>query len=192
MTMEKSDSKRLQELRERRMRNANEKERVEKRAKLGNEIAVKLGKSLGVPLSIASFDAKGRLPIEFKRKPSFADCRGLVAAHISENRARQILACCDAKLGKLGGILTCDEYAFVGVAHLSCTTLAALLGAAKALHDSVLFCPDESDSIVLVDHYRMTNVSRDVGFSVVVQGNDLEVKLASCFDNLIQLKVSRR
>jgi len=87
-----------------------------------------------------------------------------------------------------GGVLGFDEYGFVGITRVSSTTLAKLLNAAKALHDSVLFCPDGTGSIVLIDHYRVSGMPRDVGYSVVVQGQELEAKLAACFENVTRLE----
>jgi hypothetical protein len=171
---------------------AEEKERAEKRAKFGEEVVAKTNMALGARLTLDAFDVKAKLPVDFARKPSFADCSGLVAAHISEKRAQEIVDCCDAALGQLRGALGFDEYGFVGIAQVSSTTLAKLLDAAKALHDSVLFCPDKSDSIVLIDHYRVSGIPRDVGFSVVVQGEDLEGKLAKCFENVIRLELTAR
>jgi hypothetical protein len=76
----------------------------------------------------------------------------------------------------------------MGNADIPPTTLGALFEAAKSLHDSVLFYPSGTASVVLIDHYRVAGVPRDVGFSVVVQGHQLETKLAACFENVIRLE----
>jgi hypothetical protein len=53
-----------------------------------------------------------------------------------------------------------------------------------------MFFPADTGSVILVDHYRLEGVSRDFGFSIVVQGSFLEMKLSSCFDNVIRLSRS--
>jgi hypothetical protein len=170
------------------MRAAQEKERAEKRAKHGEDVVAKTNASLRTGLTLDAFDVNANLPVDFARRPSFADCPGLVAAYVGEERVRRITSCCDARMGSFGGQLGFDEYSFVGTTHVAEATLSALLDAATSLHDSVLFCPDGTDSIVLIDHYKVSGVPKDEGFSIVVQGAHLESKLADCFDNVVRLK----
>lgn len=192
MVIDRGDKNRIQQLSEKRARIADEKRRAEKRADYGAKVVEKINAALGTQLTLDSFHVNDELPTEFVRKPNLADCPGLLVAHVSERRIREITECCDATLGKLNGTLGFDEYGFVGVAQVSSTTLLQLAGAAKALHDSVLFCPVGSESIVLIDHYRVSGMQRDVGFSVVVQGATLEERLAPCFENLVKLKAPTR
>ncbi|MEZ5499811.1 MAG: hypothetical protein R3E77_10335 [Steroidobacteraceae bacterium] len=189
--MNESDTNRIRQLRERRMRVAEEKERAEKRAKRGGYVAAKASVALRTHLTLDAFDVDAKLPINFERKPNLAECPGLVAAHVSEKRARHIAECCDATIGPQAGRLGFDEYSYVGTASVASTNFTALLDAATSLHDSVLFCPNDSDSIVLIDYYNVGGLSRDVGFSIVIQGSQLEAKLAICFDNSVSLEGAR-
>ena len=178
---------RIQALKERRMRLAEAKENAEKREKLGSFIVEKVNAALKTNLALDQFDIVAEPPFSFARKSDFTECTGLVAAHTNEPRAREILTCCDEIVGGHGGLIGFDEYGFVGTASIASVTFLQLLDTAKLLHDSVLFWPDGTKAVVLVDHYRVHGVQRDVGFSIVIQGAELEGKLASCFENVVQL-----
>jgi len=178
---------RIQALKERRMRLAEAKENTEKREKLGCSIVEKVNVALKTDLTLKQFDTDKKHPIGFVRKPDFRDCPGLVAAHTNEPRAREILSCCDKIVDGQGGLVSFDEYGFIGTASVESVTFLQLLDAAKLLHDSILFWPNGTDVVVLIDHYEVHGVPRDVGFSIVIQGKELEGKLASCFENIVQL-----
>lgn len=192
MAIDKADKERIEQLRKRRMRLAEEKEREVKRTSHGAEVVAKLNSALGSRLTLDDFDVTAKLPVEFVRQPSFADCMGLVAAHIAEQRIREILACCDAAVGPLSGVIGLDEYEYVGSTRFDSVRFGALLDAAKALHDSVLFCPDDPTGVILIDHYKVSGMPRDVGFSVVIQGELLEAKLAQCFENVVRIRQTAR
>ena len=177
----------IQRLKERRLRLAEAKKNAENRQRLGSSVVEKVNAALKTNLVLDQFDTACEPPVTFARKPDFRDCPGLVAAHTSEPRAREILTCCNEIFGGYGGLISFDEYGFVGTASIEPVTFLQLLDAAKSLHDSVLFWPDASKAVVLIDHYTVRGVPRDVGFSIVIQGTELERKLASCFENVVQL-----
>lgn len=181
MATDSERSERIRELKERRMRVAEQKENVRRRAEFGHAVVEKVNAALGSSLTLDDFEVNVGMPIEFSWQRDFRDCSGLVAAHSSEPVIRAIASCCDAISGPMNGVIGFDEYAFVGTARVEAITLAALLELAKSVHDSVLFCPDGHDSIVLLDHYRVSGVPRDEGFSVVIQGSRLETEYARCF-----------
>jgi hypothetical protein len=187
MATNENEEDRIQRLREKRMRLAKEKEDADKRARHGLSVVAKTNLALGTSLTVEGFDIQGEFPVQLEMRSNLADCRGLVAAHISEKRIREIIACCDAIVRPVTGTLGFDEYRFVGTVKIKSTTLMALLDAAKALHDSVIFCPAESGSVVLLDHYKVSGMERDVGFSIVIQGASLEARLAACFQNVAKL-----
>ena len=179
--METNSSDKVRELRERRIRLAEEKENRRKRSEVGPSVVEKVNTALGSRLVLGDFDAEESLPIQFDREPNFRDCSGLVAAHSSEDAIREIASCCDAISGLMSGSIGFDEYAYLGTARVQSVTLTSLLDAARAIHDSIMFCPDGSDSIVLLDHYRVSGIPRDEGFSFIVQGGRLESEYADCF-----------
>lgn len=187
--LEKRD--RVKALKERRIRLFQARKNSEKREKLGSLVVEKVNAALKTNLSLDQFDAASEPPFSFAWKPDFRDCPGLVAAHTNETRAREILICCNEIVGGHSGLIGFDEYGFVGAASIESVTFLQLLDAAKSLHDSVLFWPDGTEAVVLVDHYMVHGVPRDVGFSIVIQGAELEVKLVSCFENVVQIGESK-
>lgn len=187
MKKDQFEEGRIRTLRERRMRIAEERENAIKRAKVGDAVVSRINAALGTEFSLDDFETDAKLPIEFDGQPNMSDCSGLVAAHTNELRTREIVSCCDAILAPMKGMIGFDEYAFIGTIRTTQTKLMALLELAKSIHDSVLFCPDNYDSIILVDHYKVSGIQRDVDFSLVVQGADLETALATCFENVIHV-----
>jgi hypothetical protein len=182
---------RIRRVREKRMRLAQERESADKRVRHGKSIVAKVNSALGTRLTLDAFNAKGELPVQLDTRPNFADYQGLVAAHISEKRIRELVACCDTVVSPVAGVLQFDEYRFIGTTLVGLTSLRALLDLAKTLHDSVIFCPEGANSVVLLDHYEVSGMPRDVNFSVVVQGTDLESKLAKCFESVVKFERSK-
>ncbi len=187
MSEDAAEQDRIRALKERRTRLAEAKENAEKRESVGNSIVEKVNAAFNMNLTLDQFDIDKKPPIAYVRRSDFKDSPGLVAAHTNEARAREILSCCDEIAGSHGGLISFDEYRYVGFASIESATFLQLLEAAKSLHDSVFFWPYGAESIVLVDHYEVHGVPRDVGFSIVIQGEKLEEKLASCFENVVEL-----
>ena len=183
MAIDRKNEERIRELKDRRMRVAEEREAARKRVELGDAIVAKVNAALRVSLTLDDFETTTNLPIEFVQQPDFRDCPGLLAAHSSEPAMKEIASCCDATLSPMEGMIGFDEYSFLGTARVEAINLISLLELAKLIQDSVLFCPDGYDSIVLLDHYVAGGVPRDESFSLIVQGARLERVLARCFGN---------
>lgn len=135
-----NSSDRIRELRERRIRLAEERESRRKRSDVGSAVVEKINAALGSHLVLDDFDVGGTLPVRFDREPDFRDCGGLVAAHMSEEAVRSIASCCDSISGPLTGIVGFDEYAYVGTARVEAVTMTSLLRscATAPRFDSVL------------------------------------------------------
>lgn len=181
MALGKDDKEKILQLREKRIKLSEQRESVKKRNEYGHDVVAKINQSLGLGKSLSEYDPAVKLPVDFIRKPDFKECPGLVAAYISEGKAFDILSCCGQVSGKLKGTLGFDDHAFVGATNVEFLQLQNLVETAKLLNDSVLFCPQSSDSIILVDYYVTSGVIEDLQFSIVVQGQDLEHKFACCF-----------
>lgn len=181
MPLYKTDTEKVRRLRAKRIKAAEDKKNAESRTKYGKDIVAKINLSLGMQKSLADYDPTAKLPVDFIRKPDFRDCPGLVAAHSSEENILKLLTCCGDIFGASRGVLGFDDSAFVGVVQVELPCLARLFDIAKSIHDSVLFCPEETDSIILVDHYKVAGVAEDEHFSLIVQGELLERRFANCF-----------
>ena len=180
MTDDKKNQDRIRLLKERRTRLAEENEKIQNRGKNGTKIVNKVNSALIAKMTLEDFDTEREPPLKFLRKPDFRDCTGLVLAHTSETNTREFLSRCHEAIGLQDGLIGFDEYHYIGIASISSIGFLELLKTAKILHDSVYFWPTSTKAVVLVDHYKVSGAAEDIGFSVVIQGADLEKKLNPC------------
>jgi len=181
MTNEEGKPERIRELRKRRIRMAEEREKLRKRSEMGNTVVEKINAALGSSLMLDDFMTNTELRTKFASQPDLRNCAGLVAAYSSEADISEIVSCCDLTLRPMSGMIGFDDYAFVGTAKVKSITLTAILEAAKMIHDSVFFCPDGYDSIALLDHYQAGGVAPNEEYTFIVQGKKLEKACARCF-----------
>lgn len=181
MPLDRTNTDRIRQLRAKRLKAAQDKQNDDKRREYGKGIVAKINLSLNVNKSLSDYNLAINLPFDFNSKPNFEDCLGLVAAHTSEDNVRRILVCLGDTLGPSQGMLGFDEYAFIGTVQIKPLRFESLLDAAKSIHSTVLFCPEGDQGIVLVDHYNVAGVTEDAHFSLIVQGEQLERKVAKCF-----------
>lgn len=170
------------------MRAADKRERDLKRAKHGDELVRKAGEALGFSLSIEDFQVDRKLSREFEWTSDLRNIPGLVVAYTDQARAKDIALCCDRTLGPLPGLIGFADYGFLGTVHLATLSFERLLDLSEVLNDSVLFCPQDQNEIVLFDYYPYKTSTRDASYTLAVQGEKFEEALAPCFENVVQLR----
>lgn len=190
MSLKKGDHKRIRELRERRMRIAQEKENALRRRKYGPQVVAHVNTVLGTQLSLEDFDPRENPPVEFKWAPRMEDSEGLMIAYANRRQVLRILMCCGEGLGKLGGLLEFYEYReYLGLARVPAVDLHRLLSLAEVQQESILFYPTGYPAVICIDYHRMGGwvtrdqvlVYRELNYSLVVQGPILERRLQKCF-----------
>lgn len=181
------DEQRRKELQERRQRAAEAEERLEKKVRVGPKIATALSALWMRNVGLQDFNESLPLPTLPKWTRDMRQVPGLAAVYTSQERVAEVAACCDRTLGPAEGVIGFDEYRFLGTLPVSEMSVSMLVSAAFELQDSVLFCPFESDGIIIADYYRTSGMGPNVDFSLIVQGDELERKLAACFENILPI-----
>ena len=190
MSLKKGDHRRIGDLREKRMRLAQERENARRRQEYGPRVVTQVNAVLSTQLSLEDFDLSKRPSAELKRTPRMQDSEGLVISYANRSQVSKILTCCSESLGKVGGLLEFYEYReHLGLAAIPIVDLHRLLLLAEVEQESILFYPTGYSSVILIDYYRMGGavtsnqvlIYEELNYSLVVQGAILEKQLQKCF-----------
>jgi hypothetical protein len=103
---------------------------------------------------------------------------GLVLSYISKSKASEVALCIECELGNSGGLIGFHDKGYLGLCRVSRVKLGGLVAVAEVANDAVVFYPDLTGGVVVVDCY-----ADGVGmpFSVLAQGEVLIEKLKKCF-----------
>ena len=190
MSLKKGDHKRIGELREKRMRLAQERENARRRQEYGPKVVTQVNAVLSTQLSLEDFDPTKSPSAEFKRTPRMQDSEGLVISNANRSQVLKILMCCSERLGQVGGLLEFYEYReHLGFAEIPTVDLHRLLLLAEVEQESILFYPTGYSAVILIDYYRMGGavtrnhvlIYEELNYSLIVQGEILEKQLQKCF-----------
>ncbi|HZT01162.1 MAG TPA: hypothetical protein VFA39_02720 [Steroidobacteraceae bacterium] len=172
----------MEKLKQRRMAQAQERERARLRDKNGaaivNAVAEILGPECSQGVAVYDMDScpKASVAERIEQSP------GLVAPYVGYARARQILSCCQAVLGgQISATLWLDEKNYMGPFACRRLVLPQLADLAMKLEDRVVVAPLAASGILIVDYYAQTWTAKQTDFSVIVQGPDIESTFEKCF-----------
>lgn len=170
---------RLEQLRRRRMAKAQERESAQLKEANGARVLGIMAEVLGTDFHETSAPAGYQQP---ELAPQIEASPGLVAAYISYPRARQIVSCCQAILGKeISASVWFDEKSYMGAFTFPQMKLPLLVDLAKKLEDRVFASPISDSSVLIIDYYPQSWTAQQTDFSVVLQGPNIESTFQDCF-----------
>jgi hypothetical protein len=163
------ESSKIDRLRARRIEAAALAELASLRMKFGPSLVAQINESAGVHLSLADF-VEREIPRGLDWPVDIRNASGLVAAYVDRGRARRVIECISASLGRVNGLLGFHDKDYLGTARLEDFSVIGMLDIAASTEDSVLFYSNDRNFVLLVDCYGADAASQ---FSVVLQGEQL-------------------
>lgn len=172
------DQERVKQLRQKRARTHELHEQMRLRSAYGEKLVAVIASATQKPLSLADFDEEQNKLMAIVWPTDLRDANGLVAAYISKPEASRLLACIRDRLGTINGKIGFHDKPYLGFAELHEVDPISLLLSSELTEDSVVFYCDDPAGVIMVDCYRSQPYEP---FSVIVQGDNLVLELASCF-----------
>jgi len=165
------------------------REFVQKRKHYGPRVLKSLENVLGERLSLSDlnldFVPKQNFKWTLDSDPSFVSaetCPGLNSGYITRNSALDIARCIDDSIGLWEGYLGFSEHSYVGHVELKGTSVVQLLSLAENLQDTIYLYSNSVDGVVMIDFEYDDGVDDENDFTIVVQGESLELLLSNCFE----------
>jgi hypothetical protein len=168
----------IQELRGRRIKLIQGKERNRLREEHGAALVAALSSAVDYRLSLRDFEIDASPPFELSWLGRLEESPGLNAAYISKDDADKIAACIDTKLSLPSGRIGIYGNDYLGICRVDRVSIGGLVKAAEEANDAVVFYPEGISGAVLVDYYSSNPGFR---FSVLAQGGALTDRLRTCF-----------
>lgn len=177
-------------LKERREKLLRDREWAEKRESYGPKILKLINESLKTDINVDDLDFDMKPKLQFKwtleENPDYVKagtCPGLNSGYITKSKASNIALCVDSIIGDFQGFLGFSECAYMGHIEVRGVSFTQLFKLAESVEDSIYIYFNNFDGVIMVDYeYDTSSSSEDENdFTVVVQGESLELLLNKCF-----------
>jgi len=174
------DESQKRELRKRRSSLAAEARAKQDRDIHGPRIVAALIPAVGSRVTLADFKPEfaPSVQVESLRLKEASDW---AEVSVSKERAAEIAACMDKHICSSEGAVGVLANQYLGFCKVQSISVKGMVDAAETIEDTVVFYPRNMRGAILVDCYR--SPPGFPPFSLFVQGKDLALRFAACFES---------